>query len=177
VIKVVPYTLDDVLATMNAIALYDWKRFFDERIHSHGPGAPLGGLANSGWKLTFSEAMNDHQRAEEDTEHLIDVSFSLGFSVHASGDEANSVIDVIPSSPAANAGIAPGMHLVAVNGRRWTPDILRAAIHAAKNAKEPIELLLENDDYYRVYSVDYHGGERYPPDHQETRAGSREVKI
>jgi predicted metalloprotease with PDZ domain len=161
VIKVVPYTLDDVLATMNAIALYDWKRFFDERIHSHGPGAPLGGLAKSGWKLTFSEAMNDHQRAEEDTEHLIDVSFSLGFSVHASGDEANSVIDVIPGSPAANAGIAPGMHLVAVNGRRWTPDILRAAIHGAKNAKEPIELLLENDDYYRVYSVDYHGGERY----------------
>jgi hypothetical protein len=54
------------------------------------------------------------------------------------------------------------MHLVAVNGRRWTPDILRAAIHATKDSQEPIELLLENADYYRVLSVDYHGGERYP---------------
>jgi predicted metalloprotease with PDZ domain len=72
------------------------------------------------------------------------------------------VIDVIPGSPAANAGIAPGMHLVAVNGRRWSPDILRAAIRAAKNSKEPIELLVENDDYFRVFSLDYHSGERYP---------------
>ncbi len=163
VIKVVPYTLDDVLATMNAVAPYDWKKFFDERIHSHGPGAPLDGLVDSGWKLTFSEAMNEHQRAEEDSEHAVDVSFSLGFGVHAPGtDEANTVIDVIPGSPAATAGIAPGMHLVAVNGRRWSPDILRGAIRSAKNSKEPMELLLENDDYYRVYSVDYYGGERYP---------------
>jgi predicted metalloprotease with PDZ domain len=163
VIKVAPYTLDDVAATMNAVAPYDWKKFFDERIHSHGPGAPLGGLANSGWKLTFNETINDHQRAEEDSEHAVDVSFSLGFSVHAPGsDDSNAVIDVIPGSPAANAGIAPGMHLVAVNGRRWSPDILRGAIRSAKNSKEPIELLLENDDYYRVYSVDYRGGERYP---------------
>jgi predicted metalloprotease with PDZ domain len=162
-IQVVPYTLDDVVATMNAVAPYDWKKFFDERIHSHGPGAPLGGLVNSGWKVTFNEVMNDHQRAEEDSDHVIDVSFSIGFSVHApGGDDANTVIDVIPGSPAANAGIAPGMHLVAVNGRHWTPDILRAAIHATKNSQEPIELLLENDDYYRVLSVDYHGGERYP---------------
>lgn len=163
VIKVVPYTLDDVVATMNAVAPYDWRKFFEERIHSHGPGAPLGGLVNSGWKLTFDETMNDHQRADEESEHSIDVSFSLGFEAHApGGDDANSVIDVIPGSPAANAGIAPGMHLVAVNGRRWSPDILRAAIRSAKNSKEPLELLLENDDYFRVFSVDYHGGERYP---------------
>ncbi len=163
VIKVVPYTLDDVAATMNNVAPYDWKKFFDGRIHSHGPGAPLGGLVGSGWKVTFNEVMNDHQRAEEDSDHVIDVSFSIGFNVHApGGDDANTVIDVIPGSPGANAGVAPGMHLVAVNGRRWTPDILRAAIHATKNSQEPIELLLENDDYYRVLSVDYHGGERYP---------------
>jgi predicted metalloprotease with PDZ domain len=148
---------------MNAVAPYDWKKFFEERIYSHRSGAPLGGIANSGWTLTFNDVMNEHQRAEEDSDHFVDVSFSLGFSVHApGGDEANSVIDVIPSSPAANAGIAPGMHLVAVNGRRWSPDILREAIHAGKNSKEPIELLLENGDYYRIHSVDYHGGERYP---------------
>ena len=54
------------------------------------------------------------------------------------------------------------MKLVAVNGRRWSPDGLREAIKAAKNSKEPIELLIENDEYYRTYALDYHGGERYP---------------
>jgi hypothetical protein len=54
------------------------------------------------------------------------------------------------------------MKLIAVNGRRWSPETLREAIRAAKNSKEPIELLTENDDYFYTYAVDYHGGERYP---------------
>jgi predicted metalloprotease with PDZ domain len=162
-IKVVPYTLDDVVATMNGVAPYDWKRFFEERIHSHGPGAPMNGLENSGWKLTYSETLNDHQRAAEETEHVVDLSFSLGFSVHGpGGEDASSIADVTPGTPAAKAGIAPGMHLVAVNGRRWSPDGLREAIRAAKNGKESIELLVENDDYFRSYGLDYHDGEKYP---------------
>jgi predicted metalloprotease with PDZ domain len=167
IIRVVPYTQNDVVAAMNSVAPYDWKKFFDERIHSHGPGAPLGGLQNSGWKLEFNQVLNDHQRAKEDTDHVVDTSFSLGLSVHApGGDEGSTVADVIPGSPAAKAGVAPGMRLLAVNGRRWSPEILREAIRAAKTTKDPIELLLENDDYFNNYAVDYHGGERYP--HLET---------
>jgi predicted metalloprotease with PDZ domain len=171
VIRVSPYTLDDVVAVMNVLAPYDWKKFFEERIHSHGPGAPLGGLENSGWKLTFNDVMNDHQRAKEDADHVVDASFSLGFSVHApGGDDSSTVVDVIPGSPAATAGLAPGFRLLAVNGRRWSPEILREAIRAAKSGKEPIELLLENEDYFHNYAVDYHGGERYP--HLETTHGA-----
>jgi predicted metalloprotease with PDZ domain len=163
VIKVVPYTLGDVLATMYSVAPYDWKKFFEERIHSHGPGAPLSGLENSGWKLSYSDVMNEHQRADENTNHIVDVKLSLGFSVHApGGDDANTIVDVIPGSPAAKAGLAPGMRLVAVNGRRWSSETLREAIRAAKTAKEPIDLLAENEDFFHNYSADYHDGERYP---------------
>ena len=161
-IRVAPYTFEDVVAAMNAVTPYDWNKFFEERLHSHGPGAPLGGLDNSGWKLSYSEEMNDHQRAAEQTDGIVDMSFSLGFTVQAAGDELNSIVDVIPGSPAAKAGIATGMKLVAVNGRKWTPDWLRVAIRDAKNSKELIQLLLENDEYYQTFAVDYHGGERYP---------------
>ena len=161
-IKVAPYTFEDVVATLNSIAPYDWKKFFDERLHSRGPGAPLGGLEASGWKLGYSDEPNDHQRAAEQTEGTVDLSFSLGFTVHAAGDGVNSIADVIQGSPAAKAGIAPDMKLVAVNGRRWSPDWLRVAIREAKNSREPIRLLLENDDYYQTFEIDYHGGERYP---------------
>jgi hypothetical protein len=54
------------------------------------------------------------------------------------------------------------MKLVAVNGRRWTPELLRTAITAAKTDTAPIELLVENQDYFKACKVDYHGGERYP---------------
>src|SRR5262249_19189740 len=106
---------------------------------------------------------NEHQRADEETNHQTSVEYSLGFIVHdPGGDEGSLIADVIPGSPAAVAGLAPDMHLVAVNGRRWSPDGLRDAIRAARNSKEPIELLTENDGYYRTVKVDYHGGERYP---------------
>ena len=158
-----PYTFEDVLAAMQEIAPHDWRAFFTERLNSHGPGAPLGGLENSGWRLVFSDTMNEHQRAEEIVGRVTDVQFSLGIIVHDPGGEnSDEVSDVIAGSPAAQAGIAPGMKLVAVNGRRWTPEILHEAIRRAKGGKEPIELLVENEEYFHNYRIDYHGGERYP---------------
>ena len=171
--RVVPYTLDDVAGTLNGIVPYDWKNFFEMRIHSHGPGAPLGGIENSGWKLAFNEVMNDHQRAKEDADHVMDTSFSLGFSVHVPGSEdANTVVDVIPGSPAAKAGLAPTMKLIAVNGHRWSPEGLRDAIRTAKKTSTPLELLVENQDYFQNILVDYHRGEKYP--HLE-KTGSADV--
>jgi|HubBroStandDraft_1064217.scaffolds.fasta_scaffold13014_3 predicted metalloprotease with PDZ domain len=161
--KTVPYTFDDVAAAMQEIAPYDWRGFFVQRVKSHGPGAPLGGLENSGWKLVYSETPNDSRAAGESALHLTDVQFSLGFLVRDSGGEnGDEVIDVLPGSPAAQAGIAPGMKLLAVNGRKWNPDDLHAAIRQANRGREPIELLIENEDFFRTYQVDYHGGERYP---------------
>jgi len=172
--KVVPYTFDDVVAGMNEVAAYDWRAFFAERLKSHGPGAPLGGLENSGWKLVFSETPNEYEHINEAANQEIDMQFSLGLFVHASGGEdGDHILDVIPGSPAANAGLVPGMRLVAVNGRKWTPEILRDAIKQAKNNKEPIELLAENGDFYQTYRVDYHSGERYP--HLEPVSGKTDI--
>jgi predicted metalloprotease with PDZ domain len=161
--KIVPYTFEDVVAAMQEIAPYDWRTFFTERLNSHGPGAPLGGLENSGWRLVFNDSMNEHQRAEDAVGHTTDVQFSLGMILHDPGSEnSDEVSDVIPGSPAAQAGIAPGMRLLAVNGRRWTPEILREAIQRAKASKERIEFLIENEEFFQTYRIDYHGGERYP---------------
>jgi predicted metalloprotease with PDZ domain len=161
--KLVTYTFDDVVAAMNEVAPYDWRAFFNERIKSHGPGVPLGGLENSGWKLVFTDTMNDHQRAAEAAEFTVDLQFSLGFFVHApGGPDGSEILDVIPGSPADRAGLAPGMQLVAVNGRKWSPDLLRDAVRRAKDSKDPIELLIQNADYFHTFRLDYHAGERYP---------------
>ena len=172
--KLSTYTFDDVVAAMNQTAPYDWRNFFTQRLLSHGPGAPLGGLENSGWKLVFNDTINDHQRSGEVVAQVLDAEFSLGFSVHAAnGEEADRIEDVIPGSPAANAGLAPGMLLLAVNGRKWTPELLREAIRQTKNSKQPLELLAENDDYFQTYRLEYHGSDRYP--HLEAIAGKSDV--
>ena len=172
--KIVPYTFDDVVAAMQEIAPYDWRGFFTERVKSHGPGAPLGGLENSGWKLVYTETPNDSRAASEAATHLTDVQFSLGIIVRDSGGEnGDEVSDVVPGSPAASAGLAPGMKLVAVNGRRWNSEDLHAAIRQAASGHEPIELLIENEDFFQTYKVDYHGGERYP--HLERISGKPDL--
>jgi len=172
--RLVPYTLDDVVTALNAIATNDWKKFFEVRIHSHGPGAQLAGLERSGWKIVFNATMNEHEKSEESAGHLVDTEFSLGFSAHYPGSEnSDEVADVVFGSPAAKGGLAPGMKLVAVNGRKWNPDILREAILAAKSSKEPIELLVENEDFYQTVKVDWHEGERYP--HLERIVGKADL--
>lgn len=172
--KLVPYTFDDVVAGMNEVAPYNWRAFFTERLKSHGPGAPLGGLENSGWKLVFTDTPNGYEHVNEVANQEVELQFSLGFFVHApGGDDGDQILDVIPSSPAASAGLAPGMHLLAVNGRKWTPEILRDAIKRAKGGSGQIELLAQNGDFFQTYRIDYHGGERYP--HLEPVSGSVDI--
>jgi predicted metalloprotease with PDZ domain len=172
--KLIPYTLDDVVTALNGIVPYDWKKFFEERIRSHGPGAPLEGLKRSGWKISFNATPNEHMKSEEDSGHVFNAEFSLGFTVHASGgDNADEIGELMWGSPAAKAGLAEGMKLVAVNGRKWTPDILHEAIREAKGSSKPIELLVENDEFYQTVKIDWHEGERYP--HLEKNAGAADV--
>ena len=152
------YTFDDVMNALNQVAAYDWRGFWNERLTNHGPGAPLGGIEASGWKLVYDENRSDMIRAWEDDHREINASFSIGLIVKDDG----VIEDTIEGMDAARAGIGPGMKLVAVNGRRFTFDVFRDALHAGMNGSEPLQLLVENTDYFRTYSLAYHGGEKYP---------------
>jgi predicted metalloprotease with PDZ domain len=53
------YTFDDVVETLNEVVPYDWRGFWTERLTNHGPGAPLGGIDGSGWKLAYDESQSE----------------------------------------------------------------------------------------------------------------------
>jgi predicted metalloprotease with PDZ domain len=152
------YTFDDVVNALNQIAPYDWRGFWTERLTSHGPAAPLDGIAASGWNLVYDEARSDMTRASENDHKEINAAYSIGMLIKEDG----AIVDTIEGMPAAQAGIGPGMRLVAVNGRRFAGDVLRDALRAGKSSDQPLELLVENTEYYKTYKLDYHGGERYP---------------
>lgn len=156
--EVKTYTLDDVINALNQVAPYDWRGFWTVRLTNHGPGGPLGALENSGWKLVYDENRSELYRAQEHENDEVNLSYSIGLRLKEDG----RVIDTIEGMAAAVAGIGPGMKLLAVNGRRFTPDVLHDALMAAKNGSEPLQLLMENTEYFNTYKIDYHGGERYP---------------
>ena len=162
--EVVPYTFDDLVAALNAVAPYDWRGFFAARVDRVNPHAPLGGITGGGWKLVYTEAKNEHLALIEDAKDVVDVRFSLGLLLRDNEGAADDglVLDAVVGSPAAAAGVAPGMKVVAVNGRHWSPEVLHAAIVAARGGGEPIELLTDNGEFYGTHAVDYHDGERVP---------------
>ena len=156
--KVVPYTFDDVVATLNEVAPYDWAKLLHERVDVTSTHAPLGGIERSGWKLVYNDKPNLFAKAGEQLRKSASFSYSLGFSVGAEG----KLGDVIVGSPAYQSGLGPGMTLVAVNGRKWSPSVLRAAVKAAQGSDQPIELLVENAQFFKTYSINYHDGEKNP---------------
>ena len=156
--EVKTYTFDDVVNTLNQVAPYDWRGFWTERLTNHGPRAPLTGVEDSGWKLAYNEARSELIRAEEEQRRGISAEYSIGLKLREDGD----ITDTIEGMPAASAGIGPGMKVVAVNGKRFSADVLRDALREGKNSSVPLELLIENTDYYKTYKIEYHGGEKYP---------------
>ena len=147
-----------MVTTLNQVVAYDWRGFWTERLTNHGPGAPLGGIEGSGWKVVYDETPSEMESSGQGVSHFIDAIYSIGLELRDDG----GVDDTIEGMPAAKAGIGPGMKVVAVNGRKFSADVFRDALKAGKNSSAPLELLVENTDYYKTYKLDYHGGERYP---------------
>jgi len=152
-----PYTFEDVVATLNTVAPYDWAGFLRARLDGVATKTPNEVIEKSGWKLVYTDQPNEILAMEEALARRANFDFSAGFTASDDG----VVGDVIHGGPAYNAGIGPGMKIVAVNGAQYTPEGMRGAIDAAKVATAPIQLIVANGAQFRTYSVDYHGGLRY----------------
>ena len=152
--EIKPYTFEDVVRGLNAIAPYDWAKFLHERLNSTSPNPPLGGIENGGWKFLFNDEPPKGETHHGNVGDLYTVGLHLG--------DDGTVIDSIVGGPAFKSGISSGMKVVGVNGRVYDHDLLADAIAASKQSKEPITLMVVIDGYYKTCSVDYHGGKRYP---------------
>ncbi|MGC1448682.1 MAG: M61 family peptidase [Candidatus Sulfotelmatobacter sp.] len=156
--KVVPYTFDDVVRTLNEVAPYDWAGLLRQRVSMTSSDAPLGGIERGGWQLVYDDKPNLFMQAEEKLAKFTDFSYSLGFFVGEDG----KLGDVVVGSPAYQSGLGPGMKLVAVNGRKWSSSVLHTALRSAQGSDQPLELLVENAQFFKTYPVVYHGGEKNP---------------
>jgi len=160
-----PYTFDDVVATLNAVVPNDWAGFLRDRVYKVTAHPPLGALEAAGWRLVYNSHPNDYVNAREHSSKRIDVTFSLGILFHEDG----KIDDLTPGTPAAEAGLTPGMTVTSINGRKWSADALHEEIAAGK----PIEMIAGFGEHVGTYKLDYHGGEQYP--HLERIEGTADV--
>jgi predicted metalloprotease with PDZ domain len=154
---VVGYSLDDLVNALNAVTPHDWKTHFVRRVELPAESPPFEGINGAGWKLGYAEKPSDLFAAQEGLSKGVNLTDSIGLQLGADG----TVGDVVPDLPAAKAGLAPGMKILAVNARRYTADGLKTAVAHTKTGGK-LELLAESGDFFRTHIVEYAGGAKYP---------------
>jgi len=159
--EVKPYTFDELVAALKAVVPYDWAGYFHDRLTSLSAQAPVGGIEAGGWKVEYTDRAPAARGGGGGGGRFgggANTVYSIGLRIGMDG----TVQESLYGGPAHLAGIVPGMRVVAINDRAFTPDLLRDAIKAGTTNDQPIRFLVVNDDYYKTISVNYHGGERYP---------------
>jgi predicted metalloprotease with PDZ domain len=152
------YVEADVYATLNAVVPNDWRAFIHRHLDARDSQALLGMFDRSGYRLEYSAVKNDYIEQRQKRRENLDRQWSIGLRVSKDGE----IIDTNEARAAAKAGIGPGMKLIAVNGKKYTGDVLDAALVAAQRSRQPIELLVENADFFKTFKVEYYDGPRFP---------------
>jgi predicted metalloprotease with PDZ domain len=157
---VVPYQLDDLLAALNAVAPYDWRGFFAERVERVRAAPPISGIEAGGWRLDQAAEPNSQERALSIAVGATDLSASLGLVL----SRENEILDVIPGLPADRAGVPSGAKLLGVNGRVFSKETRERLDDALVSSAQgvPVELLLQDADIFITAKLDYRGGPRHP---------------
>src|SRR4029077_10593697 len=91
------YGFDDVVATLNEVAPFDWRNFLLARLNSTDFHAPLRGIEKGGWKLAYQATPNGVLKDQEQARRGIEMDYSIGLRLNEDG----LVVDVIEGMAAA----------------------------------------------------------------------------
>ena len=154
----VTYTFDDVVATLNRVQPYDWRSYLRAKVYGVAPRAPLEGITEGGYKLVYTAEPTKWWTSGEKSRKANDLTYSGGLVVGNDG----KIQSVLWDSAAFNAGLTIGSQIVAINGRNFDGDVMKAAIKSAAAGRPAPTLLVHDGDLYRTVTLDWHGGLRYP---------------
>jgi predicted metalloprotease with PDZ domain len=166
---VVTYTRAEIENLLNEVEPYDWHAFFQKYVYQISVHPPTDMLARSGWKMVYTSKPNEFIEAMQASEPGVLGWYAYGADLNEEG----VVRDVRQGSAAWRAGLAPGMHILAVNGQQFSPDALAYAVRVAEHSGAPISLITTQTGWYQTLSLEYHGGARYP--HLERIAGTPDM--
>lgn len=150
------FEIDEVLTTLRGLADYDWAKFFRERIEQPRPELGLGFLETLGYRLQYSAKQSDYAKERDTERKQTSTGASLGLGVADDG----KITAVIPGMPADKAGLAVGMSVTGVNGRKFSGQRLRDAI-ADSISNRTVELLILDGDLFRTVPLSYAEGPKY----------------
>ncbi|MBA4191452.1 MAG: peptidase M61, partial [Planctomycetaceae bacterium] len=150
------YDLTDVVRDLKATADHDWEAFLQRRVEARQESLPLDVVGRLGYRLRYADKPPGAGLLGTPPDNPAADSLGLSMSTR----EAGVVTTVDPGLPADKAGLAPGMKVIGVNGKKFSPNRLRDAI-ADSVTRKSVELLVEDGEDFRTIAVPYADGLRY----------------
>ena len=139
-----------------------------QEAHRHGPAARTA-RRHHGRRDTISCTRANRPRSKRSKTKIairstrsIRSASTLSAGGGDGGAEEGTVRDVLTGSPAQKAGLSPGTHIVAIDGRKFSSDVLHDALEAHKGGTEPMRAIVSNEDRYSVVDIVVSTGERFP---------------
>jgi predicted metalloprotease with PDZ domain len=163
---VVPYTREDLEASLSALCPFDWHTFFETRVYQVNSKPPTDGLEAAGWRLTYNATPNNEPFYSD----FLPISYFGDYSIGISVKKGGTIFDVFEGTPAYAAGLGPNMTILAVDGRVYSADVLNESIAHPRNGR--ISLIVRNFDSVETREIQYAGGVRFP--HLEPIPGSHD---
>ncbi len=163
---VVPYTREEIESALSAILPYDWHSFIEAHVYQVNSKPPTDGLEAAGWRIVYSPTPNNEPFFSD----LLPIDYFGEYSIGITTKKDGTIVDVLPGSPAYDAGLGPHMTVVAVDGRAYSADTLNESIAHPQNGK--ISVVVRNFDSVDTREIQYAGGVRHP--HLERIPGSHD---
>lgn len=167
------YRFEDVVATLNKLAPFDWAGLLQARLNGHDDKVITEDLPLSGWKLVYNNTPNPMVVKANKDSGICDAFNSLGLAI----GKTDAIASVRWNSPAFDAGLTAGVTVLAVNGKVFKCSDLTEAILAGEGRNLPLELIVRRERDVKVVNLRYNGGLRYPHLERVTQEPDRLEKI
>lgn len=148
---------DEVIAALNGLHPYDWQGLIDRAIKDAQDALPLEVVPLLGYRIEFRGEATKYDNDREKNGKYASAYHSLGMAVSSDGSVSGALV---PGMPADVAGLAPGMKVVGVNGKKFTLDRFRDAIKDSTTRRN-VELLILDGDLFKTFTLPYAEGARY----------------
>lgn len=156
---VVPYTLAEVIETLNDTLAYDWAAFIRERVQTPQAQANTTGIERAGYKVVYTETPYHSPSPEVDKMNAL--WHSMGLRVGKDG----TVADVQRHSLADKAGMAPTQTITHVGGKKFSLNQMATQIALTRGKPQGCGVLkvsIKHDEETFDVDIEHSGGLVYP---------------
>ena len=153
---VAPYELAEVTGILKQLADHDWEAFFRDRVSAPKETLGLSFLETLGYRVQYSPKPSEYLTEREKERKFVTATASLGLSINEDG----KIATVVPESLADKAGLAGGMTVTGVNGRKFSSQRLKDGI-ADSPTRGKVELLVLDGEVFKTIALPYAEGPKY----------------